>query len=125
MGTCFELLDRTNQRRFDLDKLYLRGLDDEKPLTLAEVRAEYARAWEARYHEKLDFVDEDNNVKRVWAFCEVARWNIEMHSESSEYADDAMALWPVVDGRCRGLYPDGFDTDPCAEQTARLLRTGG
>ncbi len=115
MGTQFELVDKRNRRRFDLDKLYVHGLDTGAPRTPAEVLAEYNAAAARRYGAKDPEEYYRDIVSRIWAFCEVAGWEIEGYNDAG--FDDSPA-GPVVDGRGGGE----FDPDPCAEATlhARL-----
>ena len=116
MGVQFEIIDRKNQRRFDMDKLYVRNLDTGAPLTFEQVLAEYHDGARRRYGERAIEGDYYRGVAaRIWAFCEVAGWcDVEMWNDAGE---DFGPSYPVVDGRCGGP----FDPDPCAAETAAAL----
>lgn len=120
MGVQFEALDRKNRRVFDLDKgnWFLSGIDGGKPMTVQEVRAGIVRVHEDRYGKRNDVFGEEHATRtavRLWAFCEVAGWDVELYSDAGDYSDDAMAGWPMVGARCAGDFYR-FDPDPCEEQ---------
>lgn len=122
MGTQWEIVDRRNRRRFDMDKLWVDGLTGRGPLTLAQVRAAYDAGAALRYGAKDPHENDYGDIaRRIWAFCEVAGWDVEMFNDAGE---DFAPAYVIVDGRCGGLEP--FDPDPCAAETAAALaRAGG
>ncbi len=116
MGVCYMLLDLKNHRRFDLDKggWYSLCFDGGQAFTVNEV---YAACCKARPQA----IDMRDVAERVWAFCDVAEWDIQLHNDHGDYDDDAMMTWPVIDARCR-MSTDVMDEDPCELRTAAALK---
>jgi hypothetical protein len=116
VGVQWELIDKRNRRVFDMDKLYVGGLVGAAPMTPREVLAAYSKAHAERYGDQDAIDDHDRHVAaRIWAFCDVAGWDLDMHNDMG---DDDSTGYAMVDGRVGGP----FDADPCAEQTATATR---
>ncbi len=117
MGVCYELLDLKNKRRFELDKgdWNMCGLDVGAALTIDLVRECVASGM--RHPEENGSEWRAEFVRRLWAFCEVAGWQIQIYNDCGDYDEEEMGEWPCVDGRtCNDI-----DPDPCAEQTAAAM----
>jgi len=118
MGTLWEALDKKNKRRFMLGKGYwgATSIDGGKPMTLAQVVADIEgpvfRDW-PRSGSPESWAQFAANV---WAFCEVAGWEISIYTDTGDYDSDEEGSWPLVGGRWSPLEPD-----PCAEQTVAAL----
>ena len=124
MGVQWGLYDLKNRRIFDLDKGDWTPLLREPmgPRSLAEVRAavEAAIVYRGGVASAADDdirASRDRAARRIWAFCEVAEWQIDLWCDANPDPPEGRGGWPCVDGR----YCGNFDPDPCAEQMAAKL----
>jgi hypothetical protein len=124
MGIQWELYDLKNRRVFDLDKgaWYLADLDRGGALPLSEVHARVNAVMAERYgaQDPDDTAANLVTARMIWAFCEVAGWQIDLWSDTGPDPPEERDGWPLVGSRCTGLFDD-FDPDPCAEQMAAKL----
>lgn len=120
MSATHELIDRKNKRRFGLDKgnWYAAGFHRSESMTVEEVRL-------GCHVARPDIESWDDVPESIWAFCDVAGWDIELYNDIGNYSDEAMKNWPMVDDRC-AWDTDDLDPDPCEDQTqSALVRAHG
>lgn len=115
MGVVWQLLDLKNERRFGLDKGGWYALADIDVAMSVDSMVKACR--EARPNDESDHRD---LAERLWAFCEVACWDVMTMNDHADYHDDAMMSWPIMDERCK-VAGDVMDADPCEAETVAAL----
>lgn len=129
MGTEWYLADTKHQRAMMLGKglgsLLSRHLreaqpvDAGAPIDAAALRAAVHSLHDATVRDGLAFPTEadklDAFAAKLWAFCAVAGWSVEIRNDIGDYDDDSHR-WPTVASWYIG---DALDPDPLAEEQAR------
>jgi hypothetical protein len=131
MGTEWFVLDKKNKRQFGMGKWepigeFIAGLTANPAPSYDQVLKILITTWNKGYvdHETGEHDEWIRKLaQRLWAFCCVADWQIEVRSDVTDYEDEwegegRLRQWkphPLVISRYSGYI---VDPDPCAAQQA-------